>query len=325
MIPVNELQKIIHGVKHGESTLLEHCIDVYNILKEIDLEEYVCNAGLYHSVYSTEYFQHDTTISRETIKNIIGDQAEHLVYEFCTIKDRDNAILNNTPGYDQKTHYDLLCLSYANLSTQKQRQGAVDLLEKFSNAIEKIENKKTDKLNSDNFIVDGKHVYVFDNKLSYHYQDKLFDFCRKSKYIPDHGSSELRLKNDSRFVSYLNESDLENIDYKEILNAILPITIKKIHSAYINSYNIGSFNNPHTDESKENYYTIIVYPNTEWNNLWGGETKFYSKQNIENYVVDYVPGRIIVFDSRIQHHSLTVNYSAEIARYSIVMKCEKDD
>lgn len=318
-----KLQELTKSIPHGDKTLLSHCLEVYNILKDIDLEESVCIAGLYHSIYSTEYFKHDITISRDEIKSLIGDYAESLVYEFCTLEDRDSSLLNNTKSYSDKVYYDLLCIAYANLKTQKERLGANELLNKFSQKIESLENKEINKSNL--LQIDNQEIFVLDNALPYHYLDKLFTFCRKSSFIPDHGSSELKVTQDARFVSYLNEEDLESIEYKTILDLLLPkFKITKVLDSYINVYNIGAFNNPHTDTSLDNHLSILVFPNTEWNTLWGGETKFYKQGLCYNYTLDYVPGRIIVFDSRLQHHALTINHSCPTSRYSLVFKCVID-
>lgn len=316
-----KLQELTKDIPHGDETLLSHCLEVYNILKEIDLEESVCIAGLYHSIYSTEFFKHNATISREELKNIIGDYSESLVYEFCNLEDRDNNLLNNLKDYNDNMYYDLLCIAYANLKTQENRPGAHILLDKFSKKIESLENKDSNLLK-----VNNQDIFVLDNALPHYYLDKLFTFCRNSSFTPDHGSSELKVTQDARFVSYLNETDLESIEYKTILKSLLPkFKIKKVLDSYINVYNVGAFNNPHTDTSLNNHWSILVFPNTEWNNLWGGETKFYNQGQCYNYTVDYVPGRIIIFDSRLQHHALTINHSCPVSRYSLVFKCVIDE
>ncbi len=50
----------------------------------------VCNAGLFHSVYGTEHFESKTIpISmRDKVRNLIGDEAEQLVWLFCFMRRR---------------------------------------------------------------------------------------------------------------------------------------------------------------------------------------------------------------------------------------------
>jgi len=76
------------SVRHTDTTLFHHLINTYLILKSWNVAHYVCNAGLYHSVYGTTYNHHGTkTCSRQRdfIKEIIGEEAENLVYIFCKI------------------------------------------------------------------------------------------------------------------------------------------------------------------------------------------------------------------------------------------------
>ena len=50
----------------------------------------VCNAGLFHSVYGTEHIESKTIpISmRDKVRNLIGDEAEQLVWLFCFMRGR---------------------------------------------------------------------------------------------------------------------------------------------------------------------------------------------------------------------------------------------
>ena len=48
---------------HGSDTLLHHLIGTHDLLKQWGAEEYVQDAGLYHSVYGTEYFQPNLNVT----------------------------------------------------------------------------------------------------------------------------------------------------------------------------------------------------------------------------------------------------------------------
>ena len=99
-------------VGHKNQTLLDHLVGVYNILKSWDAPEYVQDAGLFHSVYGTTYFKPQMITSREMVKELIGDQAEILVYLYCIISaPRLHGILKIE---DEHVKKDLLLINTAN-------------------------------------------------------------------------------------------------------------------------------------------------------------------------------------------------------------------
>ena len=63
-------------------SLYDHLVNVSLLLKKEGNEEYVCVAGLFHSVYGTQYWKHVLTADREKIRELIGDKAERLVWLF---------------------------------------------------------------------------------------------------------------------------------------------------------------------------------------------------------------------------------------------------
>jgi len=69
-------------------------------------------------------------------------------------------------------------------------------------------------------------------------------------------------------------------------------------------------------------HTIMFYPNPEWKKKWGGEFEIYSedgKKVVEEY--DYIPGRIILFESSHPHRGLgpKIEYG-DVYRYSIAFR-----
>ena len=70
-------------IKHSKTTLLEHLMGVRDILQEQGAPEYVQDAGLFHSVYGTTYFKPQVTQNRLIVRELIGEQAEELVWIFC--------------------------------------------------------------------------------------------------------------------------------------------------------------------------------------------------------------------------------------------------
>jgi hypothetical protein len=76
-------------------------------------------AGLYHSIYGTEFFDYkNTDINRDVIKGLIGEYAESLAYEFCNMKNRMNTLMTNSNGYKPRMLSDLLKIESCNLEDQ---------------------------------------------------------------------------------------------------------------------------------------------------------------------------------------------------------------
>ena len=105
--------------KHNGKTFFDHLLQTSGIVEKlcqkIGIKEYqyLVDAALFHSIYGTDYFEHNTAISREKITLIIGERAEQLVYFFCSLPERNIQILQHK--FDKRLQRDLYILEYANL------------------------------------------------------------------------------------------------------------------------------------------------------------------------------------------------------------------
>ena len=81
-------------VPHSGRTLRDHLLGTWQILRQWDCEEVVCNAGLFHSIYGTNAFGFGrlSRDDRSLVTRMIGAQAEQLVYLFC-VSHRPDAFL----------------------------------------------------------------------------------------------------------------------------------------------------------------------------------------------------------------------------------------
>jgi len=124
-----ELKKHTENINHNDKMLFDHLYGTYLILKENNRPEYVCMAGLFHSVYETEYFQFKTPYTREYVKSILGNDAENLIYEFCTTQPRVNSLISNTKNWPDQVYADLLDIELANMIEQKYYNNDIKLIE----------------------------------------------------------------------------------------------------------------------------------------------------------------------------------------------------
>jgi len=71
--------------EHFNGSLKKHLIATYNMLKSWNANPFICDAGLYHAAYGTDGFDEQmvSVDQRKAIGEIIGIQAEELVYLYC--------------------------------------------------------------------------------------------------------------------------------------------------------------------------------------------------------------------------------------------------
>lgn len=112
---VDFIRKLSSNIPHSKTSLFNHLYGTYKILKSQGADETTCLAGLYHSVYGTEFYNR-LQLDRDQVQSVIGKEAENLVFTFCSLSDRD-AILLNDPNADPR----LVHIAYANLIEEKFR------------------------------------------------------------------------------------------------------------------------------------------------------------------------------------------------------------
>ena len=89
---------------HEDRTLLEHLIATSNEMKKNGAPQYIQDAGLFHSIYGPAAFYGSGQgilgfDQRDKIKFLIGEEAEELVYEFCSAeKPRSVTFMNMKEG-----------------------------------------------------------------------------------------------------------------------------------------------------------------------------------------------------------------------------------
>ena len=105
---IDFITSITSDIEHSGISLASHLLGVYSFLRLAKAPEYVCLAGLFHSIYGTEFYDAGIKIDRTHVRNYIGKEAEVLVFLFCHLRDRDISILKSE-------NKDLMFISYANL------------------------------------------------------------------------------------------------------------------------------------------------------------------------------------------------------------------
>ena len=114
--------------EHTGRTLGIHLLNTYKILKNLKAKEYVCLAGGLHSIYGTNVFKNGVTKDRDSIKKLVGEETENLIYLFSIINrpsGLNSGELFNYESFekinvDSQTLEDLKLMEVANLLEQGQ-------------------------------------------------------------------------------------------------------------------------------------------------------------------------------------------------------------
>ncbi len=97
--------------KHTGRSLYDHLVGTWKLLKEWECSDYVCTAGLFHSIYGTPVYKEITIDNRRVIQDLISKPSENLVYFFSIVEQPRNI---NFIRMSEPDRSDLLTISYAN-------------------------------------------------------------------------------------------------------------------------------------------------------------------------------------------------------------------
>ena len=126
------LEKIgTNEISHSGETLLEHLVGVFEILKEMNALEYVQDAGLFHSIYGTSIFHHQTVSDRQVVEDLIGEKAEHLAYLFCVLGRETDRQTEIAVIEDRQIRGDLMLMDFAN-NEERARKKEMSLKEAYN-------------------------------------------------------------------------------------------------------------------------------------------------------------------------------------------------
>ena len=110
-----------HGIVHGNRTFIHHLFGTYDILRSWGEDLSLCHAGLCHALYETAYFKNEkmrNRIPRQLLADLIGAEAEYLVYLFCNMPDRAMDLKNNKFNFPPELYVQLLKIELANFVEQ---------------------------------------------------------------------------------------------------------------------------------------------------------------------------------------------------------------
>lgn len=302
-------------VPHGNKTFFQHLYNTSVVVKNIfPKKQYLIDAALYHAVYGSCYFKFNLDLDRKVIKNLIGEKSENLVYTYCNLDNRTTKILEHKFNYELQK--DLYILEYANFLDQLNQYS----LDKFKQLKENL--LKYYGINMEHNPLNDK-IHVLDNKLTRAQLSHIHTYCLRSNYKLQQLSDISSYEKDVRFSCLLKKSEVYDTGIVPTLDQVCREYNLKLYlkEYYINYYSQIFYAHRHTDFNFDGCVSILIFCNKYWDESWGGELKIYDDSDpLINKVIDFVPGRIILFDSKIEHKVLPLTPYAKSDRFSIAIK-----
>jgi hypothetical protein len=174
---------------------------------------------------------------------------------------------------------------------------------------------------------DGKSIKTYDDLYDYAHRVQVlkfllkgnnytFDFANDTVLAEQNGHLVLRATvdpNEAMYKDMMRWNDDELSDIRE------EVGDRKLLRSWINVMNTEHAPNFHPDNFTETSKTVLYYANLKWDPSWDGFTVWRSAdmKDIE-YVSDYVPGRVSVFDSLIPHKACAQNkFAAGTWRFTL--------
>lgn len=173
----------------------------------------------------------------------------------------------------------------------------------------------------------GRKIQIFQNVFPTFKHEYFINFAQNSSYKIGRRSGPGSLDKPGNFFSCnFTEEDDNNFrfnDTSEVKNILGNVRRK---NSWINSTITGSWYYSHVDSFYEpddiECITLLFNVNRFWDNEHGGETLFYNIYGEKEIAVDFIPGQIIVFDSRLAHKPAISDGNTE-PRYMYVSIYEK--
>lgn len=169
----------------------------------------------------------------------------------------------------------------------------------------------------------GYNIFIYDDIIPYAYRNQFLHFLLHSSYhVGGKDNGDIDIKSRHMHSTWTDEElnrslFLQIPQLQPILNEHL--AGQKVAKTRVNLCSFSDYNNFHLDEFFGK--TLLYYPLHEWDLRWGGLTLFGDDQlkRLE-YAVDYVPGRICIFDGNIPHMVQAPTVMAPGYRYTFAIQ-----
>lgn len=134
------------------------------------------------------------------------------------------------------------------------------------------------------------------------------DWMKRNNLLPSNHIGNITFKEFAPLFSLNNDSF-------NILNEFLKDRV--MLRAWVNAGTTSDRHILHVDSNHPDALVLLQYINLVWDKNWDGYTLFRSQDaNDIEHVVDFVPGRLVLFDGEIPHKSTPQTYDAPTFRFT---------
>lgn len=155
-------------------------------------------------------------------------------------------------------------------------------------------------------------IKVFDNFLSEKDADYVLDYCSSAKYT--YGERDNFDTPPVGMVSELSpKSSIYNLFQNVINNSISEVRSYNLYRAYINCF--APSENPYFHTDGDTGFTLLYYPNKEWQQNDNGETQILLNNQIVGVLP--VPNRMLLFEASLLHRATSFR---DKHRFTIALK-----
>lgn len=168
---------------------------------------------------------------------------------------------------------------------------------------------------------DGKIIDIYDNVFPQNLRHHHLDFAQNSYYKFGIGSTNAQWhRKNSFFQSTFIDNDLKNFNifnpfFEERFKNHEVVTCWFLVSSPLSTYYFHPDSTGGLDK-----ITFLYYVNTRWDREWGGETLFANDSGECEIAVEYKPGRVVIFDSFIEHKPSAISMAADEFRFTFSMQ-----
>lgn len=168
-----------------------------------------------------------------------------------------------------------------------------------------------------------KKIHIFDDVFEFAERTRFYQFITNSRFsIGEYDGVLLENHKTSTLTSKYSEGDVRAMGFylPEEINKIVDLSDWKPVSAYTNLCRPDDSFHIHTDHHGP-MWTMLYYVNLNWHIEWGGDTYFLKEDDLTiDYVSQFRPGRVVIFDGSIPHLMRPSTRLAPENRFSFVMK-----
>ena len=153
----------------------------------------------------------------------------------------------------------------------------------------------------------GREIKIFHNVFPIFQHEFFVAYAQNSFYkVGRHSGPGSFDKPGNFFSCILTDEDDNNFGLNNTSEAKNILGNLKRRMSWINTTITGSWYYSHVDwmddgNDKKKYYTLLFNVNRFWDTEHGGETLFYNIYGEKEIAVDFIPGQVIIFDSRLAH------------------------